>query len=99
MVSLRKEWGKALASEGGGGGGCPECGGPGGPGGGRPPLIVMRRAEDGAFVSARQGGEEISEEELREIEENACSLCDKGPEINIGRRILSEEDEDLLDAF
>jgi hypothetical protein len=64
------------------GGVCPECGRP--DDGGGPPLIVIRNAVTGALHSAHRGGEEISEEELGQIEEQACSLCDKGPQINIG---------------
>jgi hypothetical protein len=74
-------------SGGGPGGACPECGGPREPGGrGRPPLITICDAVTGEFRSARRGGEEITEEELRQIKEQDCSLCDSEArlEINIG---------------
>jgi hypothetical protein len=70
----------------GGGGRCPECGGPeDGPEG--PPwlLTVISDAVTGEFCWAELDGERISEDELREIEEEACSLCEaRRPTITIG---------------
>lgn len=65
----------------GGGDECPECGGPSGGGGGRT-LIVIRDAVTGEFCWAELDGEKISEDELREIEDQACSTC-RGPTIRM----------------